>query len=88
MNGALISWIGCLRSNAGTFDWYWGLYENSGGNTIPYHRCEHMVVTETTPDGWLHCVVIFYDDNGVETWNFEYDTPWNPVDIPPIPGWN
>jgi hypothetical protein len=76
------------ESNAGTFDWYWGLYENNGGNTTPYHRCEHMVVTETTPDGWLHCRVIFYDDSGVETWDFEYDTPWSPVEIPPIPGWN
>lgn len=75
-------------TSAGTYDWYWALYENNGGNTVPYHRFEHLEATETTPDGWLHCHVIFYDDSGVETWDFEYDTPWSPVEMPVIPGWN
>ncbi len=76
------------ETSAGSFDWYWGLYENSGGNTIPYHRFEHLDATETQPDGWLHCHAIFYDDSGSETWDFEYDTPWSPVEMPQVPGWN
>ncbi|MGA3014176.1 MAG: hypothetical protein ABSD71_09080, partial [Bacteroidales bacterium] len=70
------------------FDWYWGVYENNGGNPVPYHRFEHLEVTETTPSGWLHCLAIFYDDSGTETWRFEFDTPWSPVDMPTIPGWS
>ncbi|MDP4280614.1 MAG: hypothetical protein Q8867_00550 [Bacteroidota bacterium] len=73
-------------TGAGTYDWYWALYENSGGNTVPYHRFEHMSVTETTPEGWLHCLVIFYDDSGTEVWKFDYDTPWITVEMPQIPG--
>jgi hypothetical protein len=76
-------------TSAGTFDWYWGISENSGGNTIPYHRFEHLEATEITdPEGWLHCKVIFYDDSGIETWQFEYDTPWAPVGMPEIPEWS
>jgi hypothetical protein len=75
-------------TGAGTFDWYWGVYENNGGNPVPYHRFEHLEVTETTPSGWLHCLAIFYDDSGTETWRFEFDTPWSPVDMPTIPGWS
>jgi len=75
-------------TSAGTYDWFWGLYENSGGNTVPYHRFMHLAAIETNPSGWLHCNVIFYDEGGVENWSFEYDTPWAPVEMPPIPGWN
>jgi hypothetical protein len=75
-------------SSAGNYDWYWGVSENSGGNTIPYHRFASLTATETTPTGWLHCLSIFYDNGGVETWRFEYDTPWVPVQMPQIPGWN
>ncbi len=74
-------------TSAGIYDWYWGVSENSGGNTVPYHRFMHMAATETTPDGWLQCHVIFYDDSGSEVWDFEYDTPWVPVEMPEIPGW-
>jgi len=74
-------------SSAGTYDWYWGLYANNGGNTVPYHRFAHMVATETTPTGWLQCLVIFYDNGGNEVWRFEYVTPWVPVTMPQIPGW-
>jgi hypothetical protein len=73
------------NTNAGIFDWYWGVSENSGGNTVPLHRYEHLEATETTPTGWLHCHFISYDDNGDETWDFEYDTPWVPVVMPEIP---
>ncbi len=73
---------------AGTYDWYWGLFENSGGNTVPYHRFLHLVATETTPNGMLHCLVIVYDEGGTETWRFQYDTPWVPVTMPQVPGWN
>jgi hypothetical protein len=76
-------------TSAGIYDWYWGVYENSGGNTIPYHRFEHLEAMEITdPENWLHCQVIYYDDSGVETWRFEYDTPWAPVSMPVIPGWS
>lgn len=75
------------ETSAGTYDWYWEVSENSGGETIPYHRCEHLEATETGTEGWLHCHVIWYDDSGNETWNFEYDTPWVPVDMPEIPSW-
>lgn len=75
------------ETSAGTYDWYWELSENSGGETIPYHRCEHLEATETGTEGWLHCHVIWYDDDGSETWDFEYDTPWVPVDMPEIPSW-
>ena len=70
---------------AGTYDWFWGLSQNSGGNTVPYHRFEHLVATETTPSGWLHCVVIIYDEGGTQLWQFAYDTPWSPVEMPQIP---
>ena len=75
-------------TSAGTYDWFWGLYENSGGNTVPYHCFQHLAATETNPSGWLHCLVIFYDDGGTETWRFEYNTLWVPVEMPKIPGWN
>lgn len=76
-------------TSAGTFDWYWGVSANLGGNTVPYHRFEHLDATEINdPEGWLHCKAIFYDDSGVESWRFEYDTPWAPVYMPTIPGWS
>ncbi len=74
-------------SSAGSYDWYWGVSENSGGNTIPYHCFAHLDATETTPAGWLHCLAIFYGYGGNETWRFEYNTPWVPVQMPQIPGW-
>jgi hypothetical protein len=58
-------------SSAGIYDWYWGVYENNGGNTVPYHRFSHLEATETTPTGWLHCLSIFYDNSGAEVWRFE-----------------
>lgn len=75
------------ETSAGTFDWYWAVTQNSGGETVPYHRFEHLDVTETNTEGWLHCHAIFYDDRGVETWNFEYDTPWVSVYVPTLPTW-
>jgi hypothetical protein len=75
-------------TSAGTYDWFWGVSENSGGNTVPYHCFLHIEATESTTTGWLHCMVIFYDNSGHETWRFEYDTPWIPVQMPQIPGWN
>lgn len=75
------------ETSAGTYDWYWEVSENNGGETIPYHRCEHLEATETGTEGWLHCHVICYDDDGSETWDFEYDTPWIPVQMPEIPNW-
>lgn len=71
-------------SGAGTYDWYWGVSENSGGYTVPYHRFEHLSVTEKN-NSWLHCRVIFYDEGSTELWDFEYDTPWVSVDMPDIP---
>lgn len=72
-------------TNAGIFDWFWGVSENNGGNTVPMHRYEHLEATETDTEGWLHCHIICYDDSGTETWDFEYDTPWAPVYMPEIP---
>ncbi len=74
-------------TSAGTYDWFWGVSENLGGNTVPFHRFQHIVATQTTPSGWLHCNVIFYDQAGVQVWNFSYDTPWLPVEMPVIPNW-
>lgn len=72
------------ESSAGTYDWYWGVSENSGGNTVPYHRFEHLIVTETNNE-WLHCHATFYDEGNMETWDFEYDSPWAPVAMPDLP---
>jgi hypothetical protein len=72
------------ESSAGTYDWYWGVSENLGGGTVPYHRFEHLVVTETSND-WLHCHATFYDEGNIEIWDFEYDTPWAPVEMPELP---
>jgi len=71
-------------SGAGIYDWYWGVSENSGGETVPFHRFEHLVATETSND-WLHCRVIFYDEGNIKIWDFEYDTPWAPVIMPELP---
>lgn len=76
------------ETGAGIYDWYWGVSENSGGNTVPLHRYEHLEATETTTEGWLHCRIICYDDSGTETWDFEYDTPWVPVVMPEIPNFS
>lgn len=73
-------------TGTGIYDWYWGVSENSGGDTVPYQRFENMIVT-LGKSGWLHVKSTWYD-NGVETWEFEYDTPWAPVDMPEIPDIN
>lgn len=72
------------ETSAGTYDWYWGVSQNSGGETVPYHRFEHLTATETT-NGWLHCHVLFYDEGNIKIWDFEYDTPWVPVIMPELP---
>jgi len=72
------------ESSAGTYDWYWGVSENSGGGTVPYHRFEHLTVTETDNE-WLHCHATFYEEGNIEIWDFEYDTPWAPVIMPELP---
>ncbi len=72
------------RTNAGTYDWYWGVSENSGGETIPLYRYEHLIATDTT-NSWLHVKTTWYDEDGSEIWEFEYDTPWEPVIMPEIP---
>ncbi len=71
-------------SGAGIYDWYWGVPQNSGGDIVPYYRFEHLTATETQ-DGWLHCHVKFYDEGNVEIWDYEYDTPWVPVQMPELP---
>lgn len=68
------------NTGAGIFDWYWGVPTNSGGDTVPTHRYFHIEATPTT-NNWLHVRVIIYDDKGAEVWDFEYDTPFEPVDL-------
>jgi hypothetical protein len=72
------------ESSAGIYDWYWGVSENSGGDTVPFYRFEHLVATETDND-WLNCHVTFYDEGNIEIWDFEYDSPWAPVEMPELP---
>lgn len=67
-------------TGAGVFDWYWGVSQNSGGNTVSMHRFLHIEAVPTT-NNWLHVRVIIYDDRGVKVWDFEYDTPFEPVDL-------
>lgn len=69
---------------AGVYDWYWGVSENSGGETVPMFRYEHITATETL-NNWLHCRVIYYEEDGTETWDFEFDTPYVEVIMPEIP---
>ncbi len=69
------------KTGAGVFDWYWGVSSNSGGNTVPNHKYLHIEATPTS-NNWLHVKVIIFDDSGKEIWNSEYDTPFEPVDIP------
>lgn len=71
-------------SGAGVFDWFWGVSENSGGDVIPMYRFEHMETTEAQ-DGWLNVRTIWYDEDGSEIWDFEYETPWEPVVMPDVP---
>lgn len=69
------------KTGAGIFNWYWGVSVNKGGNTVPDHKYLHIEATPTT-NNWLHVRVIIYDDSGHEVWDFEYDTPFEPVDLP------
>ncbi len=71
-------------SGAGIYDWYWGVSENNGGNTVPYHRYEHLQATEKTTK-LLHVKSIWYDDAGAKIWDFEYDTSFVSVEMPEIP---
>lgn len=68
-------------TGAGIFDWYWGVPSNLGGNTVRTHKYLHIEATPTT-NNWLHVRVIIYDESGNEAWDYEYDTPFEPVDIP------
>ncbi|HNW56405.1 MAG TPA: hypothetical protein PLR88_01075 [Bacteroidales bacterium] len=70
-------------SCAGIYDWYWGVSENSGGDTVPLHRFENFTATEIG-NNLLHCHITFYDEGNMEIWDFEYDTPYVNVDMPEV----
>ena len=72
------------ETNAGNYDWFWGVSENNGGNTVPYHRYLNVIATEKNDD-LLHVKVTWWDDNSAKVGEFEYDTYCVPVYVPPIP---
>jgi hypothetical protein len=69
-----------ISNGAGIFDWYWGVPSNLGGNTVRTHKYLHIEATPAA-NNWLHVRVIIYDEDGSEVWDFEYDTPFEPVDL-------
>ncbi len=72
-------------TNAGTYDWFWEVSINLGGDTVPYHRLAHLIATETTTKGWLRVRVTFYNEMNCVLYEFDYETPWILVIMPDIP---
>ena len=73
------------ETNVGTYDWFWEVSVNLGGDTVPYHRLAHLIATETTTKGWLRVKVTFYNEMNSVLYEFDYETPWIPVKMPDIP---
>lgn len=68
------------QTGAGTYQWFWGVSQNSGGETISFHKYLDIQATEKSTN-LLHVRVKIYDDKGAEVWDFEYDTTFEPVDM-------
>jgi hypothetical protein len=68
-------------TGAGDFDWSWGANSN-GGNDVPFYRYLNVLATDAGNE-WLHVKITFYDGN-TESWSFDYDTPWSPVEMPEL----
>ena len=70
------------QTGAGIYDWYWGA-NSLGGNYEPYRRFLNVIALEKGSD-LLHIKVTWYDGS-VEVGSYEYDTYWEPVDMPEMP---
>jgi hypothetical protein len=68
-------------SGAGVFDWYWGATSN-GGDDVPFYRYLNIIATDIGNE-WLNVKITSYDGN-TEIWSFDYDTPWDPVEMPEL----
>lgn len=72
------------QTGAGVYEWWLGVPENSGGDTFPLYRYLYMSATEST-NNMLHVITKWYDDHGTKVWEWEYDTTYEPVDMPETP---
>ena len=68
-------------SGAGVFDWYWGA-TSDGGDDVPFYRYLNVTVLDIGNE-LLNVKITMYDGN-VEIWSFDYDTPWDPVEMPEL----
>ena len=68
-------------TGAGVFDWYWGA-TSDGGDSVPFYRYLNVTASDIG-DELLNVKITFYDGN-VEIWSFDFDTPWDPVDMPEL----
>jgi hypothetical protein len=75
------------QTGAGAYDWYWGAH-SLGGDYVPYHRFLNIIATSNsmfqTNGNTLHVKITWYDGS-VEVGSFEYDTTWEPVEMPDMP---
>jgi hypothetical protein len=68
-------------NGAGVLDWSWGA-TSSGGDDVPFYRYLNVTATDAG-DQMLAIKITFYDGN-TELWSFEYNSPWNPADMPEL----
>jgi len=77
------------QTGAGIYDWYCGAH-SLGGSYEPYHRYLNIIATEKGSGAFvgdtnlLHVKVTWYDGS-VSVGTFEYDSTWEPVEMPETP---
>lgn len=71
-------------TGAGVYEWWIGVPENSGGDTYPLYRYLYMSATESA-NKMLHVLTKWFDEHGSTVWEWEYDTTYEPVDMPDTP---
>jgi hypothetical protein len=76
-------------TGAGTYDWFWRA-QSLGGGFVPYHRFLNIIATEVpfSDPALLHVKITWYGEDGSEFGPWEFDTTWEPVDMPPFPSLN
>jgi len=67
------------QTGAGIYDWYFEAH-SLGGDPVPYQRFLNLVAYEKG-NGLLHVKIRWYD-NSAEVGSWEYDTSWEPVEMP------
>ena len=70
------------KTGAGIYDWYWGA-NSQGGGYEPFQRYLNIIAMEKTAD-LIHVKVTWYD-GAVSQGSFEYDTNWEPIEMPTTP---